>query len=184
MFDASNCRADEAATEAMLRAESLGGLRLGLPEKDVLKLLGRPATRGKLFCPFSKSYSCSCSCSCSILKYGPRFGRLSKAEKHASPVGVPGSGRKLRAGLALFRQGHRTFDERRREKVRGKDDRQHYRIRAVHFATRKGIKMGTRRAPRVRLTPSMSIGKQGPIPASLSWVPSTAASSSISTRAR
>ena len=48
MFDASNCRADETATEAMLRAESLGGLRLGLPEKDVLKLLGSPATRGKL----------------------------------------------------------------------------------------------------------------------------------------
>src|SRR5439155_25336950 len=34
MFDASNCRADEAATEAMLRAERLGGLRLGLSEKD------------------------------------------------------------------------------------------------------------------------------------------------------
>ena len=48
MFDASNCRADETVTEAMLRAESLGGLRLGLPEKDVLKLLGSPATRGKL----------------------------------------------------------------------------------------------------------------------------------------
>src|SRR6266704_1537158 len=48
MFDASNCRADETVTEAMLRAESLGGLRLGLPEKDVLKLLGSPATRGEL----------------------------------------------------------------------------------------------------------------------------------------
>jgi hypothetical protein len=48
MFDASNCRADETTTEAMLRAESLGGLRLGLPEKDVLKLLGSPATRGEL----------------------------------------------------------------------------------------------------------------------------------------
>lgn len=48
MFDASNCRADETATEAMLRAESLGGLRLGLPEKKVLQLLGSPATRGKL----------------------------------------------------------------------------------------------------------------------------------------
>jgi len=48
MFDASNCRADETATEAMLRAESLGRLRLGLPEKDVLKLLGSPATRGEL----------------------------------------------------------------------------------------------------------------------------------------
>jgi hypothetical protein len=45
MFDASNCRADETAAEAMLRAESLGRLRLGLPEKDVIKLLGSPATR-------------------------------------------------------------------------------------------------------------------------------------------
>jgi hypothetical protein len=48
MFDASNCRAAETVTEAMLRAERLGGLRLGLPEKDVLKLLGSPATRGEL----------------------------------------------------------------------------------------------------------------------------------------
>jgi hypothetical protein len=48
MFDAANCRADETATEAMLRAESLGGLRLGLPEKGVLKLLGPPAKRGEL----------------------------------------------------------------------------------------------------------------------------------------
>jgi hypothetical protein len=48
MFDASNCRADETATEAMLRAESLGGLRLGLPGKGVLKLLGSPATHGEL----------------------------------------------------------------------------------------------------------------------------------------
>jgi hypothetical protein len=48
MFDASNCRADDTATEAMLRAERLGGLRLELPEKDVFKLLGSPATRGKL----------------------------------------------------------------------------------------------------------------------------------------
>ena len=47
MVDASNCRADETATEAMLRAEGLGGLRLGLPEKEVLKLLGSPAKRGK-----------------------------------------------------------------------------------------------------------------------------------------
>jgi hypothetical protein len=48
MFDASDCRADETATEAMLRAETLGGLRLGLPEKAVLKLLGPPAKRGEL----------------------------------------------------------------------------------------------------------------------------------------
>lgn len=46
--DASNCCATEIATEAILRVESLGGLRLGLPEKDVIKLLGSPATRGKL----------------------------------------------------------------------------------------------------------------------------------------
>ena len=48
VLNASHCRADETATEAMLRAESLGDLRLGLPEKAVLKLLGPPATRGKL----------------------------------------------------------------------------------------------------------------------------------------
>jgi hypothetical protein len=48
IFDASNCRADEKATETMLRAESLGGLRLGLPEKDVLKLLGPPTKRSAL----------------------------------------------------------------------------------------------------------------------------------------
>ena len=48
MFDASTGRADETGTEAMLKAESLGKLRLGLPEKDVVKLLGSPATRGKL----------------------------------------------------------------------------------------------------------------------------------------
>jgi hypothetical protein len=48
MFDAANCRADENATGTMLRAESLGGLRLGLPEKDVLKLLGPPTKRSTL----------------------------------------------------------------------------------------------------------------------------------------
>ena len=47
LFDAPNCRADETATERMLRTESLGGLRLGLPEKAVLKLLGPPAKRGE-----------------------------------------------------------------------------------------------------------------------------------------
>src|SRR5947199_10492523 len=36
------------ATEAMLRAESLGGLRLGLPEKGVLKVLGNPEKRSEL----------------------------------------------------------------------------------------------------------------------------------------
>ena len=48
MLDASIGRADETGTEAMLRAESLGKLRLGLPEKDVVKLLGSPAKRGEL----------------------------------------------------------------------------------------------------------------------------------------
>jgi hypothetical protein len=48
LFAALDCRADEAATAAMLRAEGLGGLRLELPEKDVLKLLGPPTKRGAL----------------------------------------------------------------------------------------------------------------------------------------
>lgn len=48
LFAGLDCRADEAATAAMLRAEGLGGLRLELPEKDVLKLLGPPAKRGAL----------------------------------------------------------------------------------------------------------------------------------------
>jgi hypothetical protein len=34
------------ATEAMLRGESLGSLRLGMPEKDLLKLLGKPGKQG------------------------------------------------------------------------------------------------------------------------------------------
>ena len=46
MFDAPNCRADETATEAMLPAESLGRLRLGLPEKDVLISSWIPSERG------------------------------------------------------------------------------------------------------------------------------------------
>ena len=37
-----------AATEAMLRGESLGSLRLGLPEKDVLKQLGKPEKQGAI----------------------------------------------------------------------------------------------------------------------------------------
>jgi hypothetical protein len=37
-----------AATEVMLRTESLGALRLGLPEKDVLKLLGKPEKQSAL----------------------------------------------------------------------------------------------------------------------------------------
>ncbi len=38
----------EEATTAMLRAENLGGLRLELTEKEVLKLLGAPAKKGPL----------------------------------------------------------------------------------------------------------------------------------------
>jgi hypothetical protein len=38
----------EAATQAMLSAESLGELRLDLPEKRVLELLGKPGKQGKL----------------------------------------------------------------------------------------------------------------------------------------
>jgi hypothetical protein len=41
-------RADEAATAAMLRAENLGELRLEMPGKDVIKLLGEPAKRGEI----------------------------------------------------------------------------------------------------------------------------------------
>src|SRR5947207_14070184 len=48
LVESSNVRAYETVTEAMLREESLGRLRLGLPEMDVLKLLGSPATRCKL----------------------------------------------------------------------------------------------------------------------------------------
>lgn len=47
-FTGSPLRADDAATEAMLKAENLGGLRLEMPEKDVIKLLGEPAKRGAL----------------------------------------------------------------------------------------------------------------------------------------
>ena len=36
------------ASEAFLQAEHLGGLRLGLAEKDVLKLLGQPEKKGGL----------------------------------------------------------------------------------------------------------------------------------------
>jgi hypothetical protein len=40
--------AEEEGTDAVLRAESLGGLRINLPEKDVLRLLGQPEKRGEL----------------------------------------------------------------------------------------------------------------------------------------
>ena len=40
--------APEEAKDAMWRRETLGGLRINLPEKDVLKLLGQPAKRGEL----------------------------------------------------------------------------------------------------------------------------------------
>jgi hypothetical protein len=35
-------------TEAFLKSEGLGGLKLDLPEKDVLKLLGKPEKKGAL----------------------------------------------------------------------------------------------------------------------------------------
>ena len=40
--------AEEAETDRVLRSESLGGLRIELPESEVLKLLGPPAKRSKL----------------------------------------------------------------------------------------------------------------------------------------
>ena len=40
--------ADGPATQALLRKESLGGLRLELPGKDVIKLLGEPKQESKL----------------------------------------------------------------------------------------------------------------------------------------
>ena len=40
--------AREAKTAAMLKGESLGGLRLDLAEKEVVKLLGKPGRQGKL----------------------------------------------------------------------------------------------------------------------------------------
>ena len=40
--------AREAKTAAMLKGESLGGLKLGLAEKEVVKLLGKPGSQGKL----------------------------------------------------------------------------------------------------------------------------------------
>jgi hypothetical protein len=146
MFDASNCRADETVTEAMLRAESLGGLRLGLPEKDVLKLLGSPATRGELV--FQEADG----------NYVQDWHYPDKGIELLMSAGEKKSGVKTIANITASAP--------------------------CTLATRKASRSGTRRAPRVRLTPSMSIAKQGPIPAPLSWVLSTAASSSISPRAR
>ncbi len=40
--------AGEEATEKLLKSESLGGLRLDLLEKEVIKLLGEPAKRGEV----------------------------------------------------------------------------------------------------------------------------------------
>lgn len=39
---------DESATQKLLESEGLGGLRLDLPEKDVIKLLGEPAERDQM----------------------------------------------------------------------------------------------------------------------------------------
>jgi hypothetical protein len=43
----ATCPAEDAAW-AMLKAERLGELRLELPEKDVIKLLGKPEKQGKV----------------------------------------------------------------------------------------------------------------------------------------
>src|SRR5581483_3234870 len=40
--------ADEAATQAFLRNEGLGGLHLDQPAKEVVQLLGKPEKEGKL----------------------------------------------------------------------------------------------------------------------------------------
>ncbi len=48
LFSAPVVNAEEKEPFAVLHAESLGGLRMNLPEKDVLRLLGQPAKRGKL----------------------------------------------------------------------------------------------------------------------------------------
>jgi hypothetical protein len=139
MFDASNCRADETATEAMLRTERLGGLRLGLPEKDVLKLLGPPAKHGEMV--FQEANG----------NYVQNWHYPDKGIELLMSGGEKKSGVKTIANITA--SAPCTF-------------------------------AGTRRAPRVRPTPSMLIVKQRPSPASLSWVRSTAASSSISPRAR
>ncbi len=49
LFVALPSGADDATTAAMLRAENLGGLRLEMPEKEVIKLLGQPARRGEMY---------------------------------------------------------------------------------------------------------------------------------------
>jgi hypothetical protein len=48
LFIASVASAEEQGMYAVLHGEALGGLRINLPEKDVLRLLGQPARRGKL----------------------------------------------------------------------------------------------------------------------------------------
>ena len=48
LFVAPVVSLEEEGTDAMLHKESLGGLRINLPEKDVLRLLDQPAKRGKL----------------------------------------------------------------------------------------------------------------------------------------
>ena len=114
MFDAANCRADESATEAMLRTERLGGLRLGLPEKDVLKLLGPPAKRGELV--FQEADG-----------------------NYVQDWHYPEKGIEL-----LMSAG---------EKKSGKNDRQYYRVRAVHLCDEEGHQdrgHGERRAQGLR----------------------------------
>jgi hypothetical protein len=48
LFIAPVASAEEQGMYAVLHGEALGGLRINLPEKDVLRLLGQPARRGKL----------------------------------------------------------------------------------------------------------------------------------------
>ncbi len=44
----SRAQATNPAIEAMLKSENLGGLKLGLPEKEVLKQLGKPESQSKI----------------------------------------------------------------------------------------------------------------------------------------
>ncbi len=48
LFAGALSAAEESATEKFLKAESLGGLRLDLPEREVIQLLGEPARRGEM----------------------------------------------------------------------------------------------------------------------------------------
>jgi hypothetical protein len=117
MFDASNCRADETVTEAMLQAESLGGLRLGLPEKDVLKLLRSPATRGELV--FQEADG-----------------------NYVQDWHYPDNGIELLMSAGEKKSGVKTIAKLPHP-------------RRAPLRPERASRSGTRKAPRVRLTPSM-----------------------------